>query len=349
MRLCLPGLLALLLLSGCAGVGQKTANLCVVYGLAALVSLFLLIGCCLMRRKSRWFLVLFSSVLVVNLGYFFLSVSQNLNQALMANRLAYLGSVFLPLSMLMIILHTIGQAYRKWLPWGLIGISLLVLFVAASPGYLPIYYQEVSFEIVDGVATLNKVYGPLHPLYLVFLMSYFSAMLTVIGYSAAPKKLVSTAEAVVLMIAVSVNLGVWFIEQLVKIDFEVLSVSYIITELFLLGIYLVKTEHEKQFAATVPVPEVVAKADEPTVFPDEEVALFTQGLAELTPTERAIYELYLKGLGTKEVLEQMNIKENTLKLPCPEAGCAERCSLQNIDANGWFRKEPAVCLRYPFR
>lgn len=313
IRFSLPGLLCLLLLSGCAGVGQKAASLSVVYGATALVSLFLLAGCCLKPKKSRWFYVLFSSVLVVNLGYYFLSVSQNLNQALMANRIAYLGSVFLPLSMLMIILNTVGQSYKKWLPYALIAVSILVLFVAASPGYLPIYYKEVSFEIIGGVSTLNKVYGPWHPLYLVFLLGYFTAMLTVIGYSAAKKKVSSTAEAVVLLIAVAVNLGVWFIEQLARIDFEVLSVSYIISELFLLGIHLVKAEQVKRFEQTVPVVEAAPAAEVPVAPAEDEYILFRNGLKALTPTEQAIYELYLKGLGTKEVLEQMNIKENTLK------------------------------------
>ena len=313
IRLSLPGLLCLLLLSGCAGVGEKSASLSAVYAATALVSLLLLAGYCLMPKKNRWFFLLFSSVLVVNLGYYFLSVSQNLNQALMANRFAYLGSVFLPLSMLMIILNTVGQSYKKWVPYALIAVSLLVLLVAASPGYLPIYYKEVSFEIIGGVSTLNKVYGPWHPLYLIFLLSYFTAMLAVIGYSAAKKKLSSTAEAVVLLIAVAVNLGVWFIEQLVKIDFEVLSVSYIISELFLLGIHLVKAEQVKQSRQTAPAAEPVPVIETPAASEAEEFALFQNGVKELTPTERAIYELYLKGLGTKEVLEQMNIKENTLK------------------------------------
>ena len=36
-------------------------------------------------------------------------------------------------------------------------------------------------------------------------------------------------------------------------------------------------------------------------------------LPRLTPSERAIYELYLAGKSTKEVLKEMNILENTLK------------------------------------
>ena len=50
--------------------------------------------------RGFWYMLLFTSVLVVNVGYYALSVSDSLNSALMANRVAYLGSVFLPLSML---------------------------------------------------------------------------------------------------------------------------------------------------------------------------------------------------------------------------------------------------------
>ena len=80
-----------------------------VYCSAALLSLLLLIGCLTIIRKNRkWFVVLFSSVFVVNTGYSILAFSCDLQMALMANRIAYLGSVFLPLSMLIIILNVNG-------------------------------------------------------------------------------------------------------------------------------------------------------------------------------------------------------------------------------------------------
>ena len=48
----------------------------IIYGAAAVLSALLLIGCCLLVRKKRaWFILLFSSVLVVNIGYIFLSLS----------------------------------------------------------------------------------------------------------------------------------------------------------------------------------------------------------------------------------------------------------------------------------
>ncbi len=40
---------------------------------------------------------------------------------------------------------------------------------------------------------------------------------------------------------------------------------------------------------------------------------FRTGLKELTPTERTVFEAYTAGKTTREIMEQLNIKENTLK------------------------------------
>ena len=95
--------ICLLLLSGC-GVGEKSASMSIIYGVMAVLSLGLLIAyICITRQRSIWFLLLYSSIFIVNLGYFVLSISRTLEEALLANRIAYLGSVFLPMAMLMII------------------------------------------------------------------------------------------------------------------------------------------------------------------------------------------------------------------------------------------------------
>lgn len=305
-------------LTGCGITGVKTTGLTIIYATAAVLSLLILVGyCAVVKKKSLWFLLLFSSVLVVNLGYLSLALSQNLNQALWANRGAYLGSVFLPLSMLMILLKTVRLPYPRWLPSVLVAVALGVLFIAVSPGYLDIYYKEVSFCLVNGAGTLVKVYGPWHITYLIYLVGYFASMLAVIFYAAVKKKLENTGQAVVLLIAVFVNLGVWLIEQLVHINFEILSVSYIISELFLLGVHWMVTENARLREALVrqAVTEA-ARTQKPAVpveVSTEVLELFQKGFTELTPTEKLVYDLYLKGLGTKDVLQQMNIKENTLK------------------------------------
>ena len=321
-------ILLLFSLCGCSKIGEKNTSLSIIYFAAAIISLLMLIICCVFVRKLKaWFVILFSSVLIVNIGYSILSVSNNLQMALIANRIAYLGSVFLPLSMLIIILNVTKTNHKKWL-YGVLGlVSFLVFLIAASPGILDIYYREVSLEIVNGVSKLIKFYGPLHPLYMVYLLGYFVCMVAIIIHSSIKKSIDTTAHAVILGIAVFVNLGVWFIEQLTNIDFEILSVSYIISELFLLGVHLVMNENQrlKIIVDQVEAVQQFSVSDNTHTSSILEIPLenekintdllenFANGLKKLTITEKAIYEAHIARVTTKEILANHHITENTLK------------------------------------
>ena len=333
----LSGLVMLLItlfsFSGCSQIGEKTASLSIVYIATSLLALLLLgCYCFFIRKKDNWFLLLFSSVFIVNAGYLSLSISENLEEALLANRISYLGSVFLPLAMFMIILNTCKIQYKKWLPFPLLLISSIVFVIAASPGYLDIYYKSVTLTTVNGVSVLDKVYGDWHCVYLYYLLLYFTAMIAVIVISCVKKKINSPTHAIIIATAVFVNIGVWLFEQFVKVDLEFLSISYIISEMFLLMLNLLIQEnnenhvpvikqHENPVVIVQKVPETEPQPQPPTeeelVSTDEEFILkceyFKSRLYTLTPTEKEIYSLYLKGNRTKDIMESLNIKENTLK------------------------------------
>ena len=292
----------------------------VIYIVAAVFSLLALACYCVfIKQKFAWFWVLFSSISVVNIGYFALSVSKTLEEALLANRIAYLGSVFLPISMLLIILNATKLKHPKWLwiPLTLLGIG--VFLVAASPGYSDIYYKEVSLITVNGVSVLEKVYGPWHKLYMIYLIAYFVTMILVAIRATVKKKVTSATQSVMLLGAVFVNICVWAIEQFVDIEFEFLAVSYIITELFLIGLYALLQETEKRIQQARE--EVLSQndtqqknpIDAQPEFSQDVIDSFIKGIGELTYTEKLVYDLYVSGKSTKEVLEEMNIKENTLK------------------------------------
>ena len=321
-----PLLLLMLWLTGCGFSGEKATSTSVIYGVAAALALLLLVGYCgFVKKRDLWYLLLFASVMVVNIGYFALAISKELAEALLANRLSYLGSVFLPLSMYMIIINATHIRYPKWMPGVLLGVAVVMFLIAASPGYLPIYYKNVSFEIVDGVGMLVKEYGPLHGLYLIYLLGYFGAMIATIVHATVKDKIDSLAYAAIIAVAVFVNLGVWMIEQLVYIEFEILSISYIISECFLLVLNILMAEAEKQKnripqqSAEEPSEEKAPAVVLETVCESEHndetesVALFLTGIEKLTPKERELYECYIAGMTTDVIMEKLTIKGNTLK------------------------------------
>lgn len=288
----------------------------ILYILAAICSfLMLVVYIALIRKKYTWVLVLFTSICVVNVGYFALSISKTLSEALLANRIAYLGSVFLPISMLLIIINSTNLKCPKWLWVPLFGLGVAVFFVAASPGYSDIYYKNVVLITVDGVSVLDKEYGAWHIIYPIYLIGYFTVMITAVIYAAIKKKNASSIQSIMLLSSVLVNICVWSLEQFMDLKFEFLAISYIITELFLIGVCIIIQETEKriqlvkeQFSSQQSVKKDVA--DE---FPQQVIDIFKQGINELTQTEKLIFDLYIAGKNTKEILEKMNIKENTLK------------------------------------
>ena len=312
----------LLFLSGCTPIGDKSASMTIVYMATTFFAFLLLIGYHFgIKKKQPWFYVLYTAVLVVNIGYLTLAMADTLDTALWANRIAYLGSVFLPLSMLKSIQKISKLKYPKWLSPVLVGISAIVFFIAASPGWLDIYYKSVTLETIDGVSVLNKEYGPWHSIYLVYLVGYFVTMLTTAIHAVVKKKIDSTAHAVIVLVAVFANICVWLTEQLVKFDFEFLSISYIITEIFLLGVYLLIQNQEQIIAALKD--QITQNTAQPQVVTTElkkesrdfvELCNFISSqLPDLTTRERELYDCFIAGKSTSEILVELDIKENTLK------------------------------------
>ena len=119
-------LLVMLSVTGCGPVGEKATSMSVIYGVITVIAVIMLcIYCAIIKKKNLWMILLFSSIIVVNIGYLVLAISEDLEEALLANRIAYLGSVFLPMAMLMIIINACNISYKKFLPFVLLGIKLI--------------------------------------------------------------------------------------------------------------------------------------------------------------------------------------------------------------------------------
>ena len=209
-----------------------------MYGIVALISLCM-VGICIAADKKRdaWLILVFVSVSFCNLGYFILSISKDLGSALNANSISYLGSVFLPFFLLMMVLRFCGIKPAKWLTVTLAAVGIVMLGITTSPGILPIYYSTVDIVFEDGATKLVREYGPLHALYYVYLFGYMFSMIVIAVYSIAKKRIKSHLHTTLLLCAVFCNIAIWLIEQFLPRGFEWLSISYIITEGLILIIY----------------------------------------------------------------------------------------------------------------
>ena len=281
----------------------------IVYGVTMAISVMMLIGyLSLIRKKDIWLLAVFVAVTVVNVGYFMLSLSKSVEFALVANKIAYFGQVFLPMLMLLTIFDICGIKYNKILPISLAVIGVLIFALVCTTGYLPWYYKEVSLGYADGASKLIKVYGPAHISYLIYLVLYFSTMIGVIIYVAVKKKVVPK-QTILLASVVFGNLALWFMEQMLDVNFEFLSVSYLLSELVLLGVYWMVQDLEKAI-----IQKRIAMGE--SVTSDEKLTILLTRLPKgesLTQREKEILVALLENKKRREIAEELNISENTVK------------------------------------
>ena len=285
----------------------------------AVIATVLMIGyIALVRKKEPWLLLLYICVTVVNVGYFLLSVSNTVTFAIIANDIAYFGSVFLSMSMLLTIIRLCGFEVKNKLVITLSVIGLAMFAIIATVGILPWYYKEVSLTVVDGAAKLQKVYGVLHPMYLVYLVGYFAAMVACIVQSIRKKMIASQRHASLIAAIVFGNIAVWFVEKFIPWDFEFLSVSYIFSEIVLLGLYWMMQDYVRVDLVSQPTQEATRPApiDIATMPMEEKILKILSFLKEgelLAIREREILEMVLENKKRKEIADELCLSENTIK------------------------------------
>ena len=295
-------------------------NISIIYGVVAVISLLLAISYCVfICKKEIWLVWLYFSVFIANLGYFALSISKTLEEALLANRIAYLGCVFLPLFMLVIIGKACNAPLSKIATVACMTMSSVVFLIAASPGYTDWYYKDVTFAVVEGGAKLQKVYGPLHNLYYVYLFAYFVAMIGLIIYAMSKKKIASYKHGGLLTVVVMLNILIWFVEQLVNWDFEFLSVSYIASELLLLLLYGMIQDYELVMEKQLDENVLTGRKTDGGIVENNEESVSSEPefdpceLGKLSDREKDVLKLLYAGKKRKEIAEELYISDNTVK------------------------------------
>jgi DNA-binding CsgD family transcriptional regulator len=197
-------------------------------------------------------------------------------------------------------------------------LGVVMLAIIVSSPMLPLYYKSVNIEMIDGSAKLVKEYGILHPLYMVYLLGYFAAMIGTIVHSVRKKKIGNPKLAGFIAAIVCSNIVIWLFEKLVSWEYEFLSVMYIASEFLLLIVYWMMQDYvHKSDIQTYTKSEKERLAVQITTMTMEEkltkVLTFVKEDNPLSMREREILEMVIAGKRRKEIADTMHLSENTVK------------------------------------
>ena len=290
------------------------------YAICLIAAVGLLIAYLLMvKDKEFWLTMLHVCVSVVNLGYLLMSLANTVEFAVFSNDVAYLGSVFLSMCMLLTIVRLCGFQIKKAHVITCVSLGVVMFAIVASSPMLPLYYKSVDIEIIDGATKLVKEYGVLHPVYLVYLLGYFAAMIGTIIHSVIKKKIGDTRFAGFIAAIVCINIVVWLFEKMIRWEYEFLSVTYIASEFLLLIVYWMLQDYvHKNDISLLTLAESEQLGIDITKMPmDVKIGKVLSRLESgetLAPREREVLELILQYKKRREIAEIMYVSESSVKL-----------------------------------
>lgn len=290
------------------------------YGITTALSvLFFVLYRILIKKREFWLSLLFVCIAVVNVGYLMLSLAKTVEFAIFANDVAYLGSVFLSTCMLFTIIKLCGYKVTKAPVIIALSLGVVMFLIVATSGILPWFYKSVAIESINGATVLKKDYGILHPVYLVYLVLYFLAMITTIIHSIAKKHAAAQKFSVVMLGIVLINLFIWFIEKFGKWEFEFLSVSYIFSEILFVLLYWTMQDYirKDKVQTTVIVEQKAPIIIVDTISREEKIKTILAALPEgttLSARQMDVLECIIDGKSRKEIAADLHLSENTVKM-----------------------------------
>ena len=178
--------------------------------------------------------LIFAFIPVANLGYSILAHSRNLDTALTAVKVTYIGGCFLALFICQSIFSLCHINLKRWMSVGLTLLSMLSFSFVLSIGNTPYFYKTVSFDIEKGVGRLVKTYGFAHTLTYVIITFFIVISFIAMIYSLIKKNDVSNKTIVLLMFPAAVSFLSYFIGKFLPSGIEAMPLSYVFAQVIYL-------------------------------------------------------------------------------------------------------------------
>ncbi|MBP5223498.1 MAG: HD domain-containing protein [Lachnospiraceae bacterium] len=186
------------------------------------------------------FTMIFTLVPIACLGYVLYSVSDNLGEALAANKIIYIGGCFLQLFILFSIYNLCRIEIRKWLRTALFFACAVLYTSILSTGYQDSFYKSIRLERLDGSVRLVKEYGYMHSVFYALVIAFFIAGLAAIGYSLHRKSQIPRKILYLLVLPDVFCVGSYFAGRIFMQNIEFVPLGYVLAEIvYLLIVYRV--------------------------------------------------------------------------------------------------------------
>lgn len=191
--------------------------------MAALALISFIIFLLLFREKklNYYMFAFFAIVSISNAGALALAMADTLGEAVIAHKIYYMGSCFIPPISLLVIFKLCNISIKKWHENVLVLYSLAVYGTVLTIGYNEMYYVSVDLIKKGDATALTPQYGFFHNFFYVLLYGYLLIGVVVLLYSLKNKNQVSRKNLWSLIGMEIMTILIFLISRLLNLDVEI--------------------------------------------------------------------------------------------------------------------------------
>lgn len=206
----------------------------IVLAVVMLLSMLSTMALVLFSRRGANTLEILISVCIMmsNAGYFVLSCSRNLQEAVLANSLCYVGGVFLPLLIVYILIDYSDSKVPTWFSVVILVLNIAVFISTLLTDRIPLFYSSVKFVPGDP-SMLIKEPGSIYYIRYIILavevgLAAFFTILTYLGKRSASFRLMMTYAGSLFGVVI-----VYLARRIFDIKYDLIPFFYLICTLML--------------------------------------------------------------------------------------------------------------------
>ena len=187
------------------------------------------------KRFSVFLTLIFAFIPIINLGYYIFAASKTLQESIIGIKISYLG-IYVHVFIMYAIFNLCNLNLRKSIRIVLLSVSSFFFLCALSIGSLPIFYKDISAELIGEQLIVHKSYGFLHTLYYLQMFIYMMITFAATFYAFRKKNDVSRHNLRYMVACESIPVITFFLGRLLHLKVDLMPLSYVLSETVLIMI-----------------------------------------------------------------------------------------------------------------
>lgn len=207
----------------------------IYYGSAVVTFITLVVFISMSDRKVLFYNAsYFMFILLSNLGSLFVATSNNVEEAILGNKVIYFCGCALPIFLIMLTCDACRVEVNKFVRMLMYGYNCIVMLLAMTVGFNKIFYSSTKIVNIQGVTVLIREYGPAHVLFLILLYGYMGGSVGVIVYSLIKRKNLIYRNVFIMLISYSITFLAYVFGKKLLGGLEPICVAYSLDGIILL-------------------------------------------------------------------------------------------------------------------